>query len=67
MLLLNFRQSFHSHNRRTYACEIQNSIILDRTLFYNCIDGFFIGCQVCESKSSEAIRDIDSNSFGGPS
>ena len=31
-------------------------------------DGFFfIGCQVCESNSSEAIRDIDSNSFGGPS
>ena len=27
---------------------------------------FFIGCQVCESNSSEAIRDIDSNSFGGP-
>ena len=29
------------------------------------IDGFFIGFQVCESNSSEAIRDIDSNSFGG--
>ena len=28
---------------------------------------FFIGIQPCELNSSEAIRDIDPHSFGGPS
>ena len=52
-------------DQRPTGRDFYNPPFLNRRFYID--EFFFIGIQPCESNSSEAIRDIDPNVFGGPS